>query len=482
MLMETTHPRRELTLWIAAAAVAALGTWVMFDARPGINWGIWTSAAAFGLLPFARRSTSGTLVALAVTASIIAFGAAITAAEFLHFLICLSVIVLLALEMLLSSDPETRRITPTFAVPAPIVAFVTAISEAVHRGLQALHLVRSEGARAVLRGLVITAPVVVIFALLLASADPIFAGWRDAIERLITNWEFLPRTIFFLGMMTIVLGAFGFAAREQTAPAIATPAKTPGKWLGATERLILLSSVAALFWIFLAVQLSYLFGNLPQVQGSGVTFAEFARRGFAELSVVASATFVLILVSERFGQTGRHANALRIATLAVVVAVLFLLGSAFNRVLLYEQAYGFTIPRLYAQAYMLVVAAALVALGWEMRDDLDPARLFRRIGAIAISVFIVLLYWNHEAWIANRNIDRVAATSRLDTVYLTRDLSANAVPTLIQRLPSIPEPFRSELERALITRYQKRPGTFANQWFEWNYGRSAAEKALKEIM
>ena len=94
----------------------------------------------------------------------------------------------------------------------------------------------------------------------------------------------------------------------------------------------------------------------------------------------------------------------------------------------------------------------------------------------------MLIYWNHEAWIANRNIDRVATTGRLDTVYLTRDLSPNAVPTLVRRLPSIPEPFRSELQRALITRYQKRPRMFESQWFEWNYGRSAAVEALKTIM
>ena len=479
--METGTGKKELTLWIAAAAVAALATGIMFDAPPGANWGVWTSVAAFGLLPFSRHAKSPTLVGLAIAASIIAFGAAITAAEFLQFLIFVSVVMLLALEMLLSPNPLIRRLTPTFAVPAPIVAFVSAIIEAARRASHALQLVRSEKARSVLRGVVITVPVVIIFALLLATADPIFARWRNAIEHIITNWEFLPRTIFFFGMLTIVLGAYGFASREHAVPANPVSATPPRKWLGATERLILLASVATLFWIFLAVQLSYLFGTQPQVEGSGITFAEYARRGFAELSVVASASFVLILVSERFGQTGRHANALRIATLAVVVAILFLLGSAFNRVLLYEQAYGFTTARLYAQAYMLIVASALVALGWEIRDILDPARLFRRIAAIATLVFIVLLYWNHEAWIANRNIDRVATTGRLDTAYLTRDLSPNAVPTLVRRLPGIAEPFQSELKRALIARYEKRQHALQNRWFEWNYGRWAAQEALKTI-
>lgn len=479
--METTSAGRDLTLWLAAIAVAGLGTWVMFASLPGINWGIWTTVAAFGLLPFSRTPTSKTLLVFAAAAAIVAFGAAITAAEFLNFLICLSVIFLLALEMLLSPNPVLRRITPAFAVPAPIVAFVSAVSEAFRRGSHALHLVRSERARSILRGLVITVPVVVAFALLLASADPIFAGWRDALERLITDWDFLPRTLFFFGMLGIVLGAYGFAQKQETTPESTVSRAAPRQWLGSTERLILLASVAALFWIFLAVQLSYLFGNLPEVAGSGVTFAEYARRGFAELSIIASATFVLILVSERFGQTARHANAIRIATLAVVVAVLFLLGSAFNRVLLYEEAYGFTTARLYAQAYMLVVAAALLALGLEMIDELNPSRLFRRIGTIAFLAFIVLIYWNHEAWIANRNIDRAATTGRLDTVYLTRDLSPNAIPTLVRRLPTIAEPFRSELHRALVVHYEKRKRLYQNRWFEWNYGRSAALEALKTI-
>ena len=482
--MESRDSRSELTLWIAAIVVAGIGTWVMYDAFPGVNWGIWTTIASFGLLPFSRKPVSKTLIGLAATASIIGLGAAITASPFLEFLICVSVIVLLALEMLISPNPVTRRITPTFAVPAPIVAFVSAIGESVRRGANALQLVRSERARSVVRGLVITLPVVVVFGLLLSSADPIFAGWRDAIEHLITSWEFLPRTVFFVGMLTIVLGAYGFALREHTIPPAPASPHVPRQWLGSTERLILLTSVAALFWIFLAVQLSYLFGNLPQVEGSGVTFADYARRGFAELSIIASATFVLVLVSERFGQTGRYANALRIATLAVIVGVLFLLGSAFNRVLLYEQAYGYTTARLYAQAYMLVVAAALLALGWEMRGDFDPARLFRRIGATAILTFIFLIYWNHEAWIANRNIDRAATTGRLDTVYLTRDLSPNAVPTLVRRLPTIPEPFRSELQRALIANYQKQQRFYRNSdsWFEWNYARSAAREALDTLM
>jgi hypothetical protein len=190
---------------------------------------------------------------------------------------------------------------------------------------------------------------------------------------------------------------------------------------------------------------------------------------------------VLILVSERFGMSNGRNGQIRIATLAVLIGVLFLLFSAFNRVLLYEEAYGFTTARLYAQAYMLIVAVALVALGWEMRREINPSRFFRRTFTTATAVFIVLLYWNHHAWIANRNIDRVASTGKLDTAYLTRDLALDAVPTLVERLPSIPEPLRSELQRALVTRNAKRPRLFNSMWYELNLRRSAAADALKRI-
>lgn len=472
--------RRETIIWVAAVAVAALGSWVLYDALPGINWGLWTTAAALGLFLFLRPPLSRAVVLPAAGAIIIAFGATVTADEFMNFLTVLSVIVLLAFAMLLSRDPRIQRITAAFFVSAPIVAFASALMEALNRVSHGLRLVRSDRARSVLRGLIITLPVVIIFALLLSTADPIFADWREAIENLIADWEFLPRTIFFLALLTIALGAYGYAVYAEPKPSPLSD-RTPKKFLGPTERLMLLSSIAVLFWIFLAVQLSYFFGNLPEIQGSGMTFAEYARRGFAELTVVATASVVLILVSERFGLTNGRSGQIRIATLAVLIGVLFLLASAFNRVLLYEEAYGFTTARLYAQAYMFIVAVALLALGWEMRGEIDPSRFFRRTFTTATVVFIVLLYWNHHAWIANRNIDRVASTGKLDTAYLTRDLALDAVPTLIERLPSIPEPLRSDLQRALVARNAKRPRLFTHVWYEFNVRRSRAAEALQRI-
>lgn len=467
-------------LWGAAAAVAALGTWVMYDALPGMNWVLWTGAASAGLVAFARHRGAGgrSVLITGATATVIAGAAALTANPPVLLLICASVIVFLAMQMLLATNPSPQRITARFAVTAPVVAFGTAVAHGIRRGVEATDHISSTRARAWVRGLAITLPVLIVFALLLAEADPTFAAWRDGVASLFSSWEFLPRIVFFTGLLGLVLGVYGYVSRERLDP-VQSPEDAPRRWLGSTERLMLFAAVAALLWLFLALQLGYLFGNLPATPG--MTFAEYARRGFGELTVVASASAVLIIVAERYGQRGGHERILRILTLALITAVLLLLGSAFHRVRLYEAAYGFTTARLYARAYMTVVAAGLLLLSLEVAGALDAGRLFRRTTAVATILFVALTYWNHEAWIARCNIDRFATTGQLDVAYLTNELSPDAIPAIAERLPSLPEPTRSELRHAVRKRYAARPDMAERRWYEWNLARARAREVLITI-
>ncbi len=396
-------------------------------------------------------------------------------------LIVFGVIAYLSMQMLLAASPDWTRIRAAAAVPAPVVAFAQALVESGRRTIEAMHLVRSDRARSIIGGVAITLPVVVIFALLLASADPLFAEWRDTVENLISNWDFVPRTIFFLALLSIVLGAYGVAARGSSGIDTQGGATTGAarQWLGVTERIILISSVTALFSLFLLVQITYLFGNLPRVTGSGITFAEYARRGFAELTIVASASALLIIVSEKFGRSDHRKGLIRAITIALITAILFLLVSAFHRVSLYEEAYGFTTARLYAQAYMIVVAIGFLVLTAEIIGTLDTARLFRRAAGVATAALIVLIYWNHEGWIADRNIDRFASTGKLDVIYLVRDLSADAVPTIVDRMAALPEPAASGIRAMLHSTYADGRPRLHGEWYEWNRGRANAAAALR---
>ena len=74
-------------IWTAAAAVAALGAWIIFDALPGINWLLCTVAAVVGLGFILTRNGRGfdrlPLLAVAL-AIVIAAAAALTADPFMY--------------------------------------------------------------------------------------------------------------------------------------------------------------------------------------------------------------------------------------------------------------------------------------------------------------------------------------------------------------------------------------------------------------
>jgi hypothetical protein len=478
--------RKEIVaLWGATAAIAGLGTYTLFMAEPGLGWGLWTAASALALLAFVRstrRPIAPHLVAPVALAIVLAFGAAVTATPYLYPLIVLSVVALLAVSMLLSSGDHVENVGGTFIAFAPVVALLRAAGEVGDRTAEAATLARAERSLPVLRGAAIALPVVVIFALMLANADPTLAGWREGISRALAQWSFLPRTIFFLALSALLLGTYGAALRPREAR-IPIFAILRAPRLGVTERTIILGSVAALFALFLVLQLSYLFGNAPAVPGSGITFAEYARRGFGELTVVATlCTLLIIAVDPRAERAGAN-RVIRLLELVVIAELQLLLLSAYHRVNLYAGAYGYTVPRLYAQVYMMAVSVLLLMLAHEVWRSLDLKRLVRRGAMLGGATLAALTYWNHEAWIARQNLERYRATGKIDIAYLASDLSLSAVPELARSLGTLLPSQAIELSDGLFKTHARRIERVERErWFEWNLARRKGARALAPIV
>ena len=82
------------------------------------------------------------------------------------------------------------------------------------------------------------------------------------------------------------------ATRVRAAPAPRSRA------LGRTEWLIALAALDALFAAFVALQLTTLFGGDEHVlRTAGLTYAEYAREGFAQLMVAAALTLAVIALA-----------------------------------------------------------------------------------------------------------------------------------------------------------------------------------------
>jgi hypothetical protein len=465
-------------LWVSSALVAGLSTGVLWEAYPGINWLMCVVAASIALLASAFAEGTGSRVAPPLALAILtAVGLAFAASELLQVMSIVTVLTLLAIAIA-RANPEryaSARILELVALPA--VVFVTCVAEAVRRATETVREMTNDRAVPLIRGAVLTLPIAGLFAMLLSSVDPTLAAWRDDLGRVLSSWHFVPRLVFFALVLGLSLGAVGYASRPSKRVARAPAESTPIVQLGETERLMVLSAIAGVFTLFLTLQVSYLFGDVARVQGSGVSYAEWARRGFAELTVVATLCGGVIMGLALLAPATVRRRRILVMELIVLGETQVLLHSAFRRVLLYEEAYGFTTTRLYAQASMLVVAASLILLAHELLRHPSARRLLGRAGAFAVMGMAAVSMWNHEAWIVRQNVARHAETGKLDLRYLACDLSARAVPEVLQAANREPEGLRARTRTAIAERFM---WVMDDQWYEWNAGRSRARAAIGE--
>jgi len=467
-------------VWISAILTSVLGAAILYDAEPGINWPIWVMAAAVSVL-LARagslRRVERPLLILLTWAFVLSVGFALTDNDFLHFLIVISDAMLLGLATITLGAKNWSELSAKLLVAVPFLAPARVAGATGHDAGDALRSISSPRARAIVRGSLLSVPLVLVLVVLLASADPIIRWSTKRIADWFPDWSFPARVIFFAVLLVLTLGANSIGARQLAVKLPQYAVRTRMPTVGLTEQRMMLWSAAAIVWLFVALQASYFIHPPPAAIGTGVTFAEFARRGFGELSFAATLVAAIIIILEYArpaDATEQERKVLRNLELALVIALELVLISAFRRVVLYEQAYGFTTARVFAQAYMIVMALALGALALEITRGRISIAFGRRVAEIALGAFTVLVFWNYEAWIVNKNVDRAALTGKFDAHYV-RELSRDALPALVRRRAEIPQPQRDTVELRLACA----PLPAERSWFEWNRSVNAAAGALR---
>lgn len=342
--------------------------------------------------------------------------------------------------------------------------------------------------RPYLLGLVLALPVVLIFAGLLGSADPIFAErWGNLFN--IFNIEKLPEYIF-RGIYILVL-AFLFtgvllhalfplkAAGPDVNQAVVKP------FLGFTETMIILGAVVLLFAAFLSIQFQYLFGGQANITATGYTYAEYARRGFNELVGVAVLSLGLYLMLDAVARRGdaRQERIFRAAAALLLGLVLVILGSALMRLMLYQQAYGFTRLRLQTLIFIPWLGALLLAA--------IALILFNAKGRMGLALFIMaagftatVAVLNMDGTIVRANLERARAGEELDGQYLV-GLSTDAVPAMVSGYlaGNLPDSAQQQLGAALACRAALQAQTESSSeqdtnWRAFNFSQANAAQLL----
>ncbi|MGW0326033.1 DUF4153 domain-containing protein [Nocardia sp. NPDC003183] len=307
-----------------------------------------------------------------------------------------------------------------------------------------------------------TAALLVVFVPLLGGADATFAKLLNGLVPTVDGpamWQW----IFLFAVVTVgVLGALYVLAGP---PSRATDSVRPQRLWSRSEWMLPVGAVTVLFAVFVGAQFVALFGGDDYVQRTaGLTYAEYARSGFWQLSAVSILTLAVILAILHWSvrETAADRRSLRVLLSAVSVLALVIVCSALGRMWTYQQAYGFTVLRLLVTTcelwvglvYVLVLAAiARLRWSWVPRAAIGTA----------LATLIALAVINPEYLVAERNIDRWQTSGRLDADYLS-----SLSPDILPALDPLPAHLRTQIETPVLDDLDP------DHWWSWNWSRSAA--------
>ncbi|MDP2964811.1 MAG: DUF4173 domain-containing protein [Pelolinea sp.] len=341
----------------------------------------------------------------------------------------------------------------------------------------------------IIRGVLLAIPVLLVFTALFSSADLIFA---KKINLLITNLklENLPEYLF-RGFLILIIAyfftgiIFYAAKRNNNIRLLGIDKSIVAPFLGFTETTIILGGVLLLFSAFVLIQFEYFFFGLANITLQGFTYSEYARRGFGELVAVAVFSIMLLkglsIISKC--ETVRKIKAFTGLTIGLVTLVMIILVSAFQRLYLYESAYGFSRSRTYAHVFMIWLGILLLAV--VIMEVFRRPRAFANIVlAILLGFSITLNLLNVDRFIVHNNINRAVQGEELDISYLS-SLSNDAIPALVSNFSSekLPPKIHEDIGAALICFQQsiKNSPASLKHWQSFHLSNWIAERDLQKV-
>jgi len=326
------------------------------------------------------------------------------------------------------------------------------------------------------RGLVIAVPLVLIFGGLFMAADAVFAGIvKDLLDIDFVN---LFTHLFIIGLAAWMVGGYlrGLLLGKEAPMALNGVPKS--LTLGSIETGTVLGLLDLLFLGFVIVQVRYLFGGAALVHvTSGLTYAQYARRGFFELVTVAALVLPLLLGAHwLLGKEDASARRVfRVLAGAQILLLFVIMASAVQRMRLYQNEYGLTELRLYTTVFVGWLAVVFL---WFTGTVLRGERERFAFGALVAGflMLVALHFLNPDAFIVRTNVARAQGGRSLD-VHYAASLSADAVPALVAALPSLSPAERTEAATCILTQWS--PPMFSD-WRAWSWSRRQAWRAVEE--
>ena len=426
-----------LLLGIVGDAILRVPTW-------GANMAVWSIAIVAAMITLARRRYEVVpadarwllIPALALSALF-----ALRNSEYLAVYNTFAFIGTLALLATAISQGTERRVLESrfrdLAQSAVIVGITTFVGM-IALLLSDVSFRQVAGARgagrviAALRAALVAIPLLLVFGSLFASADPVFARLASDLFRI--DAATVASHLAVTGIISWFVGGL-LRATVLSSGRINFSLPFPDGALGLTEVATALGSLVALFGAFVIVQLRYFFGGDALVQATaGMSYADYARRGFFELVTVSTLVLPVLLSANALLRRGTlRADVVFRALSGTLLGLLaIIMYSAVARMQLYMSVYGLSMDRLLATVFMGWLAVVFV---WFAATVLRGRERLFTAGVLVSGwgTLIALNLVDPAGYVARFNIARAEQGKEVDVRYIA-SLGADAAPALARHL------------------------------------------------
>ncbi|MFS1512953.1 DUF4173 domain-containing protein [Chengkuizengella sp. SCS-71B] len=326
-------------------------------------------------------------------------------------------------------------------------------------------------------GLLISFPVLVIVISLLSSADQKFSSLISSLPNFMIGvpvGEWIGRAIIIIIYTFIVFGFIGSLRNSDKV----IESNTVESKLVTLDGIIIATFLILLdvvYLLFVSVQFQYFFSDSLH---AGYTYSEYARRGFFELLLVSLINLSVLSGVLAFTKVDskKMKRLIQILLTILIISSGIMLVSAFLRLNLYEEYYGYTFFRVLPHSFTIFLGIVFTYTLTKVWIDRLTLRHFYFISALIYYTFLNVM--NVDQFVVNENMKRYEETGVMDVHFMSQ--SDPGIIALIELYESNPKEKESEIKEILQIR-QSGLWDYKMPWQSFNFTKYATVERLKNL-
>lgn len=189
---------------------------------------------------------------------------------------------------------------------------------------------------------------------------------------------------------------------------------------------MMLTVLNVVYLVFCFTQIKVLFTE------QNIKYSEFARKGFFQLMIVSLINIVMILKAnnKNLKETEKQEKYKKTMCIVMVIFTLIIIISAFARMTLYQQNYGYTRLRVLVDYTLITEIILLIpTIIYILKNKID---LIKTYFVIIITMYCLVNFINIDKIIMKNNFNRYKETGYIDLNYLMEMNNSDLIEQLLE--------------------------------------------------